>query len=110
MIVGWKLNTTLTVLPNILDWPCSYLDEAVLQMKESTNMRQEWHLCIRCKQAIPRQKTFDFADKTRRFRHVAVRSYDSFLPQYADVSVSLAESLSDSLLPELIAFQALVDG
>jgi hypothetical protein len=54
--------------------------------------------------------TSNFADETRRFRNVAVRSYDSFLPQYADVSVSAAESLSISLLPELKAFQALIDG
>jgi hypothetical protein len=60
--------------------------------------------------AILSKTTSDFADETRRFRNVAVRSYDSFLPQYADVSVVAAESLSVSLLPELNSFQALVDG
>jgi hypothetical protein len=59
--------------------------------------------------AILSKATSDFADETRRFRNVAVRSYDSFLPQYADVSVVAAESLSVSLLPELNTFQALVD-
>jgi hypothetical protein len=60
--------------------------------------------------AILSKVTSNFADETRRFRNVAVRSYDSFLPQYADVSVSAAESLSINLLPELKAFQALIDG
>jgi hypothetical protein len=52
----------------------------------------------------------DFADETRRFRNIAVRSYDSFLPQYADSAVVAAENLSLKVLSELKAIQSIVDG
>lgn len=59
--------------------------------------------------AILSKATSDFADETRRFRNIAVRSYDSFLPQYADASVAAAENLSWSIGSELRAFQDAVD-
>jgi hypothetical protein len=60
--------------------------------------------------AILSKATSDFADETRRFRNIAVRSDDSFLPQYAELSVIAAENLSRHVLSELKAFQAIVDG
>jgi hypothetical protein len=59
--------------------------------------------------AILSKGTSDFADETRRFRNVAVRNYDSFMPQHADASVSAAENWSSRLLPELMAFKAIID-
>jgi hypothetical protein len=41
--------------------------------------------------------------------HTSLRSYDSFLPQYADPAVIAAESLSHRILSELKAFQSIVD-
>jgi hypothetical protein len=94
------------------------LKRILVIMNEDLPIGESWHADLikrvskktQKRPAILSKKTSDFADETRRFRNVAVRSYDSFLPQYADVSVCAAESLSVSLLPELNAFQALVDG
>jgi hypothetical protein len=60
--------------------------------------------------AILSKATSDFADETRRFRNIAVRSYDSFLPQYAEPSVIAAGNLSLHVLAELRAFQGVIDG
>lgn len=59
--------------------------------------------------AILGKVTSQFADETRRFRNVAIRSYDNFKPQNAAPSVVAAEALSQRILPELRRFQQVMD-
>jgi uncharacterized protein YutE (UPF0331/DUF86 family) len=48
-------------------------------------------------------------DETRRFRHVARKSYDDFSPARADPSVAAARIVSAALEPAIAAFRAAID-
>jgi hypothetical protein len=50
------------------------------------------------------------ADRTRRFRHVAVRTYDQFEPEEAAGAVSAAGRLADGLEDAIARFRAATDG
>ncbi len=52
---------------------------------------------------------FRVADKTRRFRHVAMKSYDLFDPREAGDAVAAAAALAERLLQDLAAFRAAID-
>lgn len=49
------------------------------------------------------------ADRTRRFRHVAVRTYDQFEPDEADGAIKAASQLVETLVPAMARFKAQVD-
>ncbi len=49
------------------------------------------------------------ADRTRRFRHVAVRTYDQFEPDEADGAIKAAAQLVETLVPAIARFKAQVD-
>lgn len=48
-------------------------------------------------------------DETRRFRHVARKSYDDFSPTRADPAVAAAGVVRDALEPAIAAFRAAMD-
>ena len=50
-----------------------------------------------------------YADRTRRFRHVAVRTYDQFEPDEADGAIKAAAQLVVTLVPAISQFKAQVD-
>lgn len=50
------------------------------------------------------------ADRTRRFRHVAVRTYDQFEPDDASTAVAAADVLANGLLADMARFRRSVDG
>ncbi len=49
------------------------------------------------------------ADETRRFRHVAIRNYDSFEPHRAAPAIAAARRLAEKLAAEIEAFRAVID-
>jgi hypothetical protein len=49
------------------------------------------------------------ADRTRKFRYVAVRGYDSFDPDDAEPAVRAAEKLANQLLPAIAAYRKAID-
>ncbi|HSU07000.1 MAG TPA: hypothetical protein VLI93_15655 [Acetobacteraceae bacterium] len=49
------------------------------------------------------------ADRTRRFRHVAARGYDSFDPEEAAPAVGVAELLGNRLPAAIARFHAAID-
>jgi hypothetical protein len=49
------------------------------------------------------------ADRTRKFRHVAVRAYDSFDPDDAEPAVRAAEQLATQLLAAIAAYRKAID-
>jgi hypothetical protein len=59
--------------------------------------------------AIISNNAYNLADKVRRFRHVAVRNYDDFVPDDFGNSILAAEQLSRILIDELAIFVRAVD-
>jgi hypothetical protein len=59
--------------------------------------------------AILPPATAKAADQTRRFRHVAVRTYDQFEPDEATGAIKAAERLAGSLSADLARFRELTD-
>lgn len=55
------------------------------------------------------QDFFEKADKVRRFRHVAVRSYDGFDPMECEDSVLAAKQLTEIMIDELNTFIDYID-
>jgi hypothetical protein len=55
--------------------------------------------------AILTEATARAADQTRRFRHVAVRTYDQFEPDEATGAIRAADRLAASLTDEFIQFK-----
>jgi hypothetical protein len=49
------------------------------------------------------------ADRTRKFRHVAVRAYDSFDPDDAEPAVRAAEKLATQLQAAIAAYRQAID-
>ena len=49
------------------------------------------------------------ADRTRRFRHVAVRTYDFFDPDEAEDAIGAAKLIADSLIAAISQFRTAVD-
>jgi hypothetical protein len=49
------------------------------------------------------------ADRTRRFRHVAVRAYDSFDPDDAEPAMRAAEKLAAALTGAVAAYRQAID-
>jgi len=60
--------------------------------------------------AILTAETAKAADRTRRFRHVAVRTYDQFEPDDAAGAVRAAAHLAETLSDELARFKIITDG
>lgn len=59
--------------------------------------------------AIISQNTYKLADEVRRFRHVAVRTYDDFVPEESEKSIEAAKNLSKILMEELNLFASIID-
>lgn len=59
--------------------------------------------------AIFDAETARFADETRRFRHIAAKSYNNFRPQEAVEAVAAAHALTARIVPAFIRFRAVID-
>jgi len=59
--------------------------------------------------AVLTEQTASHADETRRFRHIATKSYNNFQPQQAGRSVDAAAKLAVSLMEELNLFKSIID-
>jgi hypothetical protein len=94
------LRRTLILLHEDLPSGESWHSDLIKRVSRTTSKRPP----------ILSKQSSDDADETRRFRNIAVRSYDSFLPQYAENAVKAAENLSQRVLLELKEFQTKVDG
>ena len=77
-----------------------------------------WHedLIRRVARDIPGQRpaifdaqTAELADQTRRFRHVAAKSYNQFKAQEAAAAVAAAAALAERIVPVFARFRALID-
>jgi hypothetical protein len=51
----------------------------------------------------------DAADRTRKFRHVAVRAYDNFGPDDAEPAVRAAEKVAAGLVNAIAAYRRAID-
>jgi hypothetical protein len=49
------------------------------------------------------------ADRTRKFRHVAVRAYDNFDPDDAEPAVRAAEKVAAGLVNAIAAYRRAID-
>lgn len=59
--------------------------------------------------AIISTEIMALADETRRFRNIAMRSYNSFRPEEAHRAVEAARSLADRILDEIAVFKHTID-
>lgn len=59
--------------------------------------------------AIFDREIANFADESRRFRHVADRSYNNFRPQEATKAVAAANALAVGIVPAFNRFRELID-
>lgn len=78
----------------------------------------DWHadLLKRAARAIPSLRPailspelMVLADEARRFRHVAMKSYDSFIPENATRAVAAADRLAATLPDEIARFRQTID-
>ena len=90
----------------------------VLQLqREETPSGSQWHADLiqragratDSRPAILTPTLVRAADRTRKFRHVAVRAYDSFDPDDAEPAVRAAEKLATQLLPAIAAYRKAID-
>ena len=96
----------------------SGLNRTLAILGEDRPSGERWHedLIRRVARDIPGQRpaifdaqTADLADQTRRFRHVAVKSYNHFKPQEAASAVAAASALAERILPVFVRFRAAID-
>lgn len=87
-------------------------------LDEAVPKGPDWHadLLKRAGRAIPSLRPailsadlLDQADEARRFRHVAMKSYDRFIPENATRAVAAAERLAADLSGEIARFRHAID-
>jgi hypothetical protein len=90
----------------------------ILQIQgEETPSGSQWHadLIQRAGRAIDGRPAILSAalvratDRTRKFRHVAVRAYDTFDPDDAEPAVRAAEKVAAGFAEAIAAFRAVID-
>lgn len=96
----------------------SGLNRTLAILGEDRPSGERWHedLIRRVSREISGQRpaifdaeTADLADQTRRFRHIAVESYNHFKPQEAATAVAAAAALAERILPVFARFRAAID-
>lgn len=78
---------------------------------------ENWHRDLLRRAALPlpdrpailSMETSRLADETRRFRHVAARTYDDFRPDVAAAAIEAARALAARIGPEVALFRAAID-
>jgi hypothetical protein len=84
---------------------------------EKAPVGRQWHadLIQRARRAADNRPVIlpailaDAADRTRKFRHVAVRAYDNFDPDDAEPAVRAAEKVAAGLVNAIAAYRRAID-
>lgn len=117
---GWNAYKSRMSLMHAMQAGHTSLEAALLRIldmyREERPTGEFWHTDLIRRVAVPladrpailTPDVVRAADRTRRFRHVAVRTYDFFEPDEAEDAIAAAQLLSEKLAGEIAAFRAAV--
>jgi hypothetical protein len=118
---GWEGYKTRMSLMHAMQAGHTSLEAALLRIldihDEARPTGEFWHTDLIRRVARPvgdrpavlTADLFQAADRTRRFRHVAVRTYDFFDPDEAQEAIAAAALLAKTLTATIAAFRTAVD-
>ncbi len=118
---GWEGYKTRMSLMHAMQAGHTSLEAALLRIldihKEVRPSGEFWHtdlirratMSLKDRPAILTSELARAADRTRRFRHVAVRTYDFFDPDEAEDAIKAAVLLADQLTAAIAQFRSAAD-